>query len=70
MPSENKKLISLTRGFDRTEHEILSILVGILYGPSDLELLISFISDSTSSFIQVRKITLLMWHASTLYKFC
>ena len=28
--SENEKLISLTRGFDRSEHESLSILVGIL----------------------------------------
>ena len=43
------KLISLTRGLDRTEHESLSILVGILSGLPDLEVFISFISDCTSS---------------------
>ena len=30
IPSENEKLISLTRGFDRTEHEFLSVLVAKL----------------------------------------
>ena len=30
VPSENEKLMSLTRCFERTEHESLSILVGIL----------------------------------------
>ena len=56
VPSENEKLISLTRGFDRTEYESLSILVGILEGPTNLEVFISFISDSTSSsFIKIRK---------------
>ena len=59
VPSENEKLISLTIGFDRTEHESLSILVGILYGSTDFEVSISFISDSTSSlFIGVRKMNL------------
>ena len=29
VPSENEKLINLTRGFERTDHESLSILVGI-----------------------------------------
>ena len=28
--SENEKLINLARGFDKTEHESLSILVGLL----------------------------------------
>ena len=55
VPSENEKLISLTRGFNRTEHESLSILHGILQGPTDLEVFISFISYSTSSFTGVRK---------------
>ena len=57
----------MTRGFDRTEHDKyifkhtistynLSILVDILEGSTDLEVFISFISDSTSSsFIGVRK---------------
>ena len=35
VPSEIEKLISLTRGFDRTGDESLSILVGILLGPTD-----------------------------------
>ena len=48
VPSENEKLMSLTRGFERTELENLSISVGILYGPTDLALFISFISDSSS----------------------
>ena len=30
VPSGNEKLISLTRGFGRTEHESLTVLVGIL----------------------------------------
>ena len=30
VPSENDKLMSLTRGFERTEHESLSIFVGML----------------------------------------
>ena len=34
VPSENEKLISLIRGFDRTEHESLSIFVGMLEGPT------------------------------------
>ena len=61
--SENEKLISLTRSVDRTEHESLSIFVGILERPTDLEVCISFISDSTSlSFIGVRKMNLLLRH--------
>ena len=56
VPSENEKWMSLTRGFEKTEHESLSIMVGILSEPTDLEVLISFISDSSSLwFTEVRK---------------
>ena len=62
--------MSLTRGFERTEHESLSIMVGILSEPTDLEVLISFISILVLYDLQgLEKMNLLLRHSEILYEF-
>ena len=61
--------MSLTRGFERTEHESLSIMVGILSEPTDLEVLISFISILVLYDLQgLEKMNLLLRHSEILYE--
>ena len=63
--------MSLTRGFERTEHESLSIMVGIMSEPTDLEVLISFISILVLYDLQgLEKMNLLLRHSNSLYEFC
>ena len=70
VPSENEKLISLTRGFERTEHESLSILVGILQGPTDLEVFISFsVILGLHHLYGLEKMNLLLRYSNSFYEF-